>query len=138
MYHPFMLRYSTEDVLTVDSFRDLLIRSTLGERRPIHDRDCLEGMVKNADLTVTCWEGDMLVGVARSVTDFTFCCYLSDLAVDRAWQRKGIGRRLIEATREKLGPDCKVILLSAPAAVDYYPHIGFTHHPQAWILANEK
>lgn len=133
-----MLRYSTDDALTVESFKDVLIRSTLGERRPVHDDSCLEGMIKNADITVTCWDGDLLVGVARSVTDFTFCCYLSDLAVDRAWQKKGIGRKLIDVTREKLGPLCKVILLSAPAAVNYYPHIGFTHHPQAWILSNEK
>ena len=77
---------------------------------------------------------ELLVGVARSVTDFHYCCYLSDLAVDQAVQDKGIGRELIRHTREQLGPRCKLILLSAPAAVGYYPHIGFTQHNSAWIL----
>lgn len=80
----------------------------------------------------------MLIGVARSVTDFAYCCYLSDLAVDQAYARQGVGRRLIEETRGRLGPKCSLVLLAAPAAVDYYPHIGFTRHPQAWMLRPES
>jgi predicted N-acetyltransferase YhbS len=76
--------------------------------------------------------------VARSVTDFNYCCYLSDLAVDLEYQKRGIGRGLIAETQKALGPRCGIILLSAPAAVQYYPHIGFQHHPQAWILPRSQ
>ena len=133
-----MLRYSTNDPVSVDQFRDVLIRSTLGQRRPIDDRSCLEGMIAKADLIASCWDGDRLVGIARSVTDFHYCCYLSDLAVDLNYQRRGIGVRLIEQTRERLGPRCTLILLSAPAAVEFYPRIGFERHSQAWVLRPGK
>lgn len=128
-----MLRYSLTEPVSVAAFRDVLIRSTLAERRPVHNLECLDGMLRHADVTATCWEGETLVGLARSVTDFSYCCYLSDLAVDVAFQRQGIGKHLIELTQSRLGPLCKIILLAAPAAIDYYPHIGFSHHPQAWI-----
>ena len=91
-------------------------------------------MVGNANLTVTAWNGARLVGVARSVTDFAYCCYLSDLAVDEKLQRSGIGRALIRETQKKLGPRCNIILLAAPKAVDYYPRVGFSSHPSAWVL----
>lgn len=133
-----MITYSTDRPLDAATFVDLLRRSTLGERRPIDDPDCVEGMVRNADLTVTAWDGDTLVGVARSVTDWTYCCYLSDLAVDEAYQRQGIGVELMRLTQDQLGPRCKIILLAAPAAADYYPRVGFTHHPRAWILDRDQ
>jgi len=91
-------------------------------------------MVSNTNLLVTAWAEDDLVGVARSVTDFAFCCYLSDLAVDRAFQRQGIGKHLIDLTRRALPATAKVILLSAPDASKYYPHIGMQQHPSAWII----
>ena len=126
--------YSSTRSLSCDQFIDILTRSTLAARRPVDDRRCMEQMLANADLLITAWRGDTLVGVARSVTDFAFCCYLSDLAVDASCQRSGIGRELIRRTTEPLGPRCKLILLSAPAAADYYPHIGFERHPSAWTL----
>lgn len=129
-----MIDYSSERRISPEDFRDLLVRSTLGERRPIDDPECLRAMLEHADLTITAWRNDRLVGVARSVTDFSFCCYLSDLAVDTAEQRTGVGMELIRRTRERLGPRCTLILLSAPAAVAYYPRIGFTQHPSAWVL----
>lgn len=129
-----MLRYMLGESLTVEEFRDLLVRSTLAERRPVDDRECLAGMLRHADILATCRVEGRLVGVARSVTDFSFCCYLSDLAVDATHQRQGIGRALIAHTRSLLGPRCKLILLAAPAAETYYPHLGFTHHPQAWLM----
>jgi predicted N-acetyltransferase YhbS len=95
-------------------------------------------MLDHSNLIATAWDGRLLVGIARSVTDFHYCCYLSDLAVDAASQRRGIGRRLIQITQDALGPRCTIILLSAPAAVDYYPHLGFERHPQAWILGRAK
>lgn len=115
-------------------FRGLLIRSTLSERRPIDDLACLQGMLDHGDLIATCWIGDRLIGIARSVTDYHYCCYLSDLAVDREFQRKGIGARLITLTQTCLHAHCKIILLSAPAASGYYPRIGFVSHPSAWVL----
>lgn len=132
-----MMRYSDRESIDAGQFVDLLRRSTLAERRPVDDAACIASMLEHADLLVTAWDGERLVGVARSVTDFGYCCYLSDLAVDRDRQRKGIGRELIRRTRARLGPRCSLILLSAPAARAYYPHIGFRRHDSAWILPGE-
>lgn len=124
--------------LSPAQFVDLLQRSGLAARRPVDDAATIAQMLTHADLLVTAWHDEQLVGVARSVTDFAYCCYLSDLAVDTAYQRHGIGRRLIDATQQQLGPRCTLILLSAPAAVDYYPHIGMTQHPSAWMLPRDR
>jgi ribosomal protein S18 acetylase RimI-like enzyme len=107
--------------------------SGLGDRRPIDDLGRMADMIRNANLVVTCRVDGELVGLARSVSDFCYVTYLSDIAVVRAHQRSGIGRELIDATR-KQAPQAKIVLLSAPAAVDYYPHIGFTPHGSAWVL----
>lgn len=98
------------------------------------DRACMQRMLAEANLTVTAWDGDQLVGIARSLTDWCYCCYLSDLAVRASHQRQGIGKELIRRTQAELGPKATIILLSAPAAVDYYPRIGMEEHPSAWIL----
>ncbi len=132
-----MLSYTADRQLAVDEFIDLLRRSELASRRPVDDRDCIEQMLAHANLLITAWVGERLVGVARSVTDFSYCCYLSDLAVDNAFQGRGIGRELVRQTRDRLGPQAKIILLSAPAAADYYPHIGFRQHSSAWVLEND-
>ena len=95
-------------------------------------------MLKYADLLCTAWDGRTLVGVARSVTDFEYCCYLSDLAVDERYQKKGIGRELIRLTQSRLGAKAKVILLAAPKAESYYPRIGFDQHRSAWIIPAAK
>ena len=133
-----MIHYSTTTPLSPTTFIDLLHRSTLAERRPVDDAETIAGMLANADLTVMAWDGELLVGVARSVTDFHYCCYLSDLAVDEAYQRQGIGVELIAHTQAQLGPRCNLILLAAPAAANYYGHIGFNHHPRCWILPRDK
>lgn len=128
------IRYSVDDRIDVDQFRDLLVRSTLAERRPIDDTDCLRGMLEHTDILVTAWAGERLVGLSRSLTDWHYSCYLADLAVDVACQHSGIGRHLVDITQSKLGPQCKIILLAAPAANDYYPRLGFEHNPRAWLL----
>lgn len=128
-----MIKYKTKEIITSKQFIDLLNRSTLGERRPVDDVKCIQSMLENADLCITAWDGEKLISIARSVTDFSFCCYLSDLAVDQSYQKQGIGKELIQLTQKELGPKCKLILLSAPAAVDYYPKIGFEKHPQCWV-----
>jgi GNAT superfamily N-acetyltransferase len=129
------IRYETSRKISSDEFVDLLKRSTLAERRPVYDQTCIEAMLQHANLLCTAWDGEKLVGIARSVTDFEYCCYLSDLAVDEKYQKKGIGRQLIKLTQTKLGRHAKLILLSAPKAEAYYPKIGFEPHRSAWILS---
>jgi predicted N-acetyltransferase YhbS len=128
------INYQINPILSTKEFINILNRSTLGERRPVDDLECIESMIKNADIIVTAVINDNIVGVARAVTDFSYCCYLSDLAVDVNFQHHGIGKKLIQKVREQLKTKCKVILLSAPGAVEYYPKIGFTQHSSAWIL----
>ncbi len=132
------INYKINPTLSTEEFINILNRSTLGERRPIDDLECIENMIKNADIIVTAVVDDKIVGVARAVTDFSYCCYLSDLAVDASFQHQGIGKKLIQKVREQLGAKCKLILLSAPAAVEYYPKIGFTQHPSAWVLDSSQ
>jgi len=107
--------------------------SGLGERRPIADTERMAAMVRTANLVVTCRVDGELVGIARSVSDFSYVTYLSDMAVSQSYQRSGIGRALIDATRKE-APQAKIVLLAAPAATNYYPHIGFTQHGSAWVL----
>jgi len=128
------LDYKVNARISADEFIDVLERSTLAERRPVHDRAAIEAMVRHGNLCVTAWDGDKLVGVARSLTDFHYACYMSDLAVDVAWQHRGVGRKLVAVTQAELGPDCKIRLLAAPAAAGYYPKIGFVHNPNCWEL----
>ena len=133
-----MIQYQTNTSITTEQFIDVLRRSTLGERRPINDYECMEGMVKNSNVLVTAWDGDKLVGVARSMTDFHYACYLSDLAVDRDYQRQGIGKQLQILTQQQLGKHCKLILIAAPAANGYYQQLGYTHMPRCWALSREQ
>ena len=130
------IEYCVNKPITMDQFIGLLRETTLGGRRPLENREVVQGMLDHADLLVTAWEEDKLVGVARSVTDFYYCCYLSDLAVSESVQARGIGKELIRQTFHALKPGCKIFLVSAPQAVDFYPKIGFTHHPSAWMMAS--
>jgi len=96
-----------------------------GLKRPTGDLPRIARMFENANLVFSAWRGDELVGVARSVTDFSWCCYLADLAVVRDLQRAGVGRELIRLTQEVIGPGCSFVLISAPEAMEYYPKVGF-------------
>jgi GNAT superfamily N-acetyltransferase len=129
-----MITYQLEPTLSVDEFTSVLIRSTLAERRPIHQHDVMRGMIERADLIVTARVDGLLVGVSRAISDFTYCTYLSDLAVDEAYQRQGIGRELIRRTHEAAGPHTHLILQAAPKARDYYPHIGMQSHDSCWVI----
>lgn len=128
------IEYRDDARLTVDAAIDLYRRSTLGERRPVDRPDIFANMIDNASLTITAWHGEQLVGIARTLTDFSYVAYLADLAVDAGYQRQGIGQRLIAETRDRLGSECMVVLLAAPKANDYYPKLGFEHNPRAWML----
>lgn len=125
--------YRLNAEVTVDQVIELLIASTLAERRPVDDRPRMQAMLQCSNLVVTAWEDDLLVGIARSVSDYAYCTYLSDLAVRKSHQKLGIGTQLIKCT-QAAAPIATVILLSAPAAVDYYPHIGMERHNSAWML----
>ncbi|MDF3032020.1 MAG: family N-acetyltransferase [Moraxellaceae bacterium] len=126
--------YRDGEGLDVATMIDLYHRSTLGERRPVDRPDIFAGMLQNANLIVTAWHGERLVGISRALTDFSYVAYLADLAVDADYQKQGIGRRLIEETRRRLQPECMVVLLAAPKANEYYPKLGFEHNPRAWML----
>lgn len=129
------IEYRENAAVGINEVIDLFVRSTLGERRPVDRPDIFEGMVKNANLTITAWDGTRLVGIARAFTDFTYVTYLADLAVDESYQREGIGKRLIEETKKRLKPECMVVLLAAPKANEYYSKLGFEHNPRAWVLS---
>lgn len=133
-----MVVYKTGNDLDLDVVIELYRDSTLGARRPVDERERMQLMLQNANLVITAWDGELLVGISRSLTDFTYATYLSDLAVRLSYQRAGIGKELMRRT-QAAAPQATVILLAAPAAEKYYPHVGFTPHPQAWILrAHEK
>jgi GNAT superfamily N-acetyltransferase len=131
---PMTIEYQLEPNLSAEEFIDVLIRSTLAERRPVNDRATIDRMLAGASVIVTARAHAKLVGVSRAISDFGYCTYLSDLAVDRAFQRQGIGRELIRRTHEAAGLGTTLILLSAPQAAAYYPHIGMTKHDSCWII----
>ena len=132
-----MIEYKTTPDLDVDAAIELYVASTLGERRPVGDRRRMEIMLRSADIIITAWDGELLVGVARSITDWVWTTYLADLAVRLSHQRHGIGKELMRRT-QAAAPEAKILLLAAPAAVDYYPRVGFKHMPQAWWLQPDE
>jgi predicted N-acetyltransferase YhbS len=125
--------YKIENDLSAIEFRDVLINSTI--KRPVDDMERLEEMCKNANLIITARLNGKLIGVARSLSDFSFCTYLSDLAVDLSFQKSGIGKRLLVETK-KNAPRATIFLLAAPEAVNYYPKIGLTQYEHCFILKN--
>lgn len=133
------IAYRLEPELTADEFVDVLRRSTLAERRPVKQREAIERMLKHASVIATArTSAGLLVGVSRALTDYGYATYLSDLAVDEAYQRQGIGRELIRRTHEAAGLETTLILLSAPKARDYYPHIGMERHDSCWIIPRQS
>jgi predicted N-acetyltransferase YhbS len=133
------IRIGNEPNLTVEEFRAVLVASTLGKRRPVEEPKRLERMLREADLIVTARDGERLVGVSRALTDFAYCCYLSDLAVDVAYQHQGIGRMLVAETHRLAGvEDTTLLLTAAPAAETYYPKIGMQPVVSAWMLRRSR
>jgi GNAT superfamily N-acetyltransferase len=126
--------YRIGNDLDLSEVIDLYNLSTLGERRPTADRDRMVAMLGHANLVVTAWHAQKLVGLARTLTDFVYVGYLADLAVHADYQRRGIGTGLIARTRAEMGPKSTLVLLAAPKAANYYPHVGFTRHDSAWLL----
>ena len=128
------INYRNDYILSVKEFKKILNESTLGERRPIDNMLILEKMLKNCDIMVSAWDSNKIVGVARSISDFGFCTYISDLAVHKDYQRKGIGKELIKETKKLIERNSLIFLVSAPGANDYYPRIGFQKLERAWYL----
>jgi ribosomal protein S18 acetylase RimI-like enzyme len=124
--------------LGVDEFIDVLERSTLAERRPVGDLETIRGMLAHADIIVTARSGSLLVGISRAITDYHFCTYLSDLAVDREYQNRGIGKELIRRTHESAGLHTTLILLAAPKARTYYPRVGMQAHDSCWTIPRQS
>ncbi len=128
-----------EPNLTVEEFRAVLVASTLDRRRPVNEPERLERMLREADLIVTARDGARLVGISRALTDFAYCCYLSDLAVDVAYQHQGIGRMLVAETHRRAGvEDTTLLLTAAPAAETYYPKIGMQPIASAWMIRRTR
>jgi len=132
-----MIEYKTDAPLDLDQVIELYVASTLGERRPVDDRRRMETMMRAADIVITAWDGDLLVGISRSITDWAWMTYLADLAVRVSHQKHGIGKELMRRT-QAAAPEAKLLLLAAPAARQYYPHVGFTHMPHAWWLLPDE
>jgi len=132
------IKYKINEPITTEQFIELLESSTLGERRPIEDKVCMKGMISNSNLIVSAWDNGELIGIARSVTDFHYACYLSDLAVSKKYQKAGIGKQLQILTQKQLGPKCKLILIAAPAANSYYEHIGYNNNQRCWVLERKS
>lgn len=131
-----MIQYKNGKDLTSEHLSQVFQNS--GIKRPYQDLERLQKMIDNSDIIISAWNNDRLVGVARAITDYSYCCYLSDLAVDREYQQLGIGKQLVELLREMLGAEVSLVLLSAPTAVDFYPKIGFTNSDKCYIIARER
>jgi GNAT superfamily N-acetyltransferase len=132
------IEYRKVDALDADSFIGVLVRSGLAERRPASDRARIARMLAGSNLIIVAHDGDTLVGVARSITDCAYCCYLSDLAVDRAYQGRGIGKRLIAETREAAGPETMCLLVSAPDSIGFYDAIQMPRQTRAFMFPRAK
>lgn len=128
--------YRTDITPDIDKIID--VYNSSGINRPITDKDRITKMYVNSNLIVTAWDKDKLVGVSRSLTDFCYCCYLSDLAVRKDYQATGIGRKLIELIKNNIGEQTALILLSAPTAMNYYPKVGFQKIDNGFIIKRTK
>ena len=126
--------YRSNVKISADEFIDLLERSTLAERRPVNDKSRIQKMLDHGNVIITAWYENKLVGVSRALSDFSFCCYLSDLAVDEKFQKQGIGKTLIDETHKASGLHTMLILLAAPAAAQYYPKIGMERFTDCFII----
>lgn len=129
--------YRVEPELGPEEFIDLLQRSTLAQRRPVDEPGTISKMLANAGVIITARDGSKLIGVSRAITDFAYCTYLSDLAVDQDYQKQGIGKELVRRTHEVAGLQTSLILLAAPLARDYYPKIGMKAHDSCWMIARQ-
>jgi ribosomal protein S18 acetylase RimI-like enzyme len=131
-----VLTYSINAKIEAHQLAELFQAS--GIKRPVEDLNRLKKMLDNANLVVTAWDGDKLIGMARAITDFSYCCYLSDLAVDKEYQKQGIGQELVHEIQKHIGDESNLVLLAAPESIDYYPKIGFDRCGHAFFIPRKK
>jgi len=132
------ITYSSNKSITAEEFIDVLKRSTLAERRPVNDLQRIQSMLDHGNILITAWHDTKLIGVSRAMSDFSFCTYLSDLAVDEAYQHQGIGKELVRLTHQTAGENCSLVLLAAPAAEKYYPKIGMEQFAHCFVIKRKK
>jgi ribosomal protein S18 acetylase RimI-like enzyme len=131
------LEYKINDNCMVSEVEEVFIRS--GIRRPVGDLDRIQRMIDNADEIITVREGSELVGFLRAITDYSYCCYISDIAVDTDYQGLGIGKELIRILKDKLGEDeIQYVLTSAPKAVGFYERVGFERADKAFVIKRKR
>lgn len=130
------IKYSFDKIPTADQIIELY--DNAGLPRPTNDKERIQKMFDNSNLIITAWDNDLLVGVSRSITDWAWACYLSDLAVRQEYKKEGIGRKLINLTKEKVGDQSMVLLLSVPTAMEYYPKVGFEKQESSFIINREE
>jgi len=126
------IKYSSEERPNADVIIELY--DNAGLPRPTHDKERIQKMLDNSNLIVTAWDGDVLIGVSRCITDWVWSCYLADLAIRKEYQKEGIGKKLINLTKEKVGEQSMVLLLSVPTALEYYPKVGFKKQESSFIM----
>lgn len=135
-----------ENIIKITYKKDAIIKAeelsilfkSSGIKRPVNDLDRLQRMIENADVLITAWDNGKLVGIARAITDYSYCCYLSDLAVNKEYQSKGIGKELIRLVQEHIGEEASLILLASPIAMEYYPKIGFEAIDNGFIISRKR
>jgi predicted N-acetyltransferase YhbS len=132
------ISYRSNFHITAEQFIDLLKRSTLDQRRPVNEPHRIQKMLEHGNVLITAWDNELLVGVSRALSDFSFCSYLSDLAVDEKYQHKGIGKELVRLTHEASGRETTLILLAAPAAEKYYSKIGMQQFEHCFIIKRKN
>lgn len=128
--------YKTGTISDVDEIIEVYKSS--GIRRPVEDKKRIGQMYAQSNLIITAWDKDKLVGIARSLTDFCYCCYLSDLAVKVEYQKQGIGKKLVHLCKQAVGNQTTLILISAKEAIDYYPKIGLIRTDHAFIIRRSE
>jgi GNAT superfamily N-acetyltransferase len=126
------INYSFDKKPTTDQIIELY--NNAGLPRPTNNRERIQKMYDNSNLIVSAWHNDLLVGVSRSITDWVWSCYLSDLAVREDYKKEGIGKKLINLTKEKVGDESMILLLSVPTAMEYYPKVGFIKQESSFII----
>lgn len=130
------ISYKFDVIPDADKIIDLYKSS--GMPRPVNDKARIAKMYENSNLVVSAWDGDLLVGISRCLTDFCWSCYLADLSVKHEYKHKGIGKKLIDLTKERIGEQTMLLLLSVPTAMEYYPKVGFKKVKNGFLIDRIK
>lgn len=131
-----MITYT--DVKDQDAIYVAEVFKNSGIKRPFEDIERIQRMIDHSNILISAWSDGRMIGIARALTDYSYCCYLSDLAVNKDYQQHGVGRELVKQVQTKIGDECSLVLLSAPGAVEYYPKIGFERADKAFMIKRKK